>query len=137
MIVLQWLGARFYLRVLNVPKTVLIPIVLVFCVVGAYALNNTMDNVYALLLFGVIGYLFVKFGFPLAPFILGVILGDQIEINLVRAIMTDSDPWLFVTRPISGVMLGLSILSVVLALWQHRRTQARLAVVEEEAEVEF
>ena len=44
----------------------------------------------------------VKFGFPLAPFILGVILGDQIEINLIRSIMTDSNPWLFVTRPISG-----------------------------------
>jgi len=95
-----------------------------------------MENVYALLLFGVLGYLLVKFRFPLAPLILGVILGDQIEINLVRAIMTDSDPWLFVTRPISGVMLGLSVLSVVLALWQHRRAQARLVPAAAE-EVEF
>jgi len=55
----------------------------------------------------------VKLGFPLAPLILGVILGDQIEVNLVRALMTDSDPWLFVTRPISGVMLGLSVASVL------------------------
>jgi putative tricarboxylic transport membrane protein len=136
MIVLQWLGARFYLKILRVPKSILIPVVLVFCVVGAYALNNTMDNVYALFLFGVIGYLFVKFGFPLPPFILGVILGDQIEINLVRAIMTDNDPWLFITRPISGVMLGLSVVSVALALWQHRRTQARIAEPAE-PEVEF
>ena len=60
-----------------------------------------------LLLFGVLGYAMVKFGFPLAPFILGVILGDQIEINLVRAIMTDSNPWLFFTRPISGALLAL------------------------------
>ncbi|MBI1893992.1 MAG: tripartite tricarboxylate transporter permease, partial [Candidatus Rokubacteria bacterium] len=136
MIVLQWLGARFYLKILQVPKSILIPIVLVFCVIGAYALNNTMDNVYALLLFGVLGYLLVKFGFPLAPLILGVILGDQIEINLVRALMTDSNPWLFVTRSLSGAMLGLSVLSVVLALWQHRRQQARLAQSEEQ-EVEF
>jgi len=127
MIVLQWLLAHVYLRIVQVSKAILIPLILVLCVIGAYALNNTMDNVYALLLFGVIGYLFVKFGFPLAPFILGVILGDQIEINLVRAIMTDADPWLFITRPISGVMLGLSVLSVALALWQHRRTEARLA----------
>ena len=69
----------------------------------------------------------VKGGFPLAPLILGVILGDQIEINLVRAIMTDGDPWLFLTRPISGALLLLSVASVALALWQHRRTQARLA----------
>jgi len=125
MIVLQWLGARFYLRVVSVPKSILTPIVLVFCVVGAYALNNIIENVYVLLLFGVVGYLLVKFGFPLAPLILGVILGDQIEINLVRALMTDADPWLFLTRPISGAMLALSALSVVLALWQHRRQYGR------------
>jgi putative tricarboxylic transport membrane protein len=136
MIILQWLLVRVYLRIVQVSKSILIPLILVLCVIGAYALNNTMENVYALLLFGVLGYLLVKFRFPLAPLILGVILGDQIEINLVRSIMTDADPWLFVTRPISGTMLGLSVLSVALALWQHRRTQARLATVEEEAEVE-
>src|SRR3990172_1975631 len=135
MIIFQWLLARVYLRIVQVSKSMLIPLILVLCVIGAYALNNTMENVYALLLFGVLGYLLVKFRFPLAPLILGVILGDQIEINLVQAIMTDSDPWLFVTRPISGVMLGLSVLSVVLALWQHRRAQARL--VPAAAEVEF
>ncbi len=139
MLVLQWLSARFYLRVLSVPKSVLTPIVLVFCVVGAYALNNIMENVYVLLLFGVVGYLLVKFGFPLAPLILGVILGDQIEVNLVRALMTDADPWLFLTRPISGAMLALSLLSVILALWQHRRQYRRgLAPAEDEtAEPDF
>jgi putative tricarboxylic transport membrane protein len=121
MIVLQWLLAPVYLKIVRVPKAVLIPQVLVLCVIGAYALNNVMDNVYALLLFGVLGYLLVKLGFPLAPLILGVILGDQIEVNLVRALMTDSDPWLFLTRPISGAMLVLAVASVVFALWQHRR----------------
>jgi putative tricarboxylic transport membrane protein len=67
----------------------------------------------------------VKCDIPLAPFILGVILGDQIEINLIRSIMTDPDPWLFVTRPISGVLLGASLLSIIAALWQHRRMQRR------------
>ncbi|MBI4252288.1 MAG: tripartite tricarboxylate transporter permease, partial [Candidatus Tectomicrobia bacterium] len=94
MMVLQWLSARFYLRIVTVPKAILFPVVLVLCVVGAFALNNTVDNVYALLIFGVLGYLMVKFGFPLAPLILGVILGDEIEKNLIRAIMTDPDPWL-------------------------------------------
>jgi len=127
MLVLQWLFTHVYLRVVLVPRAILIPVILVLCVIGAYALNNTMDNVYALLLFGVLGYALVKLGFPLAPLILGVILGDQIEINLVRALMTDADPWKFVTRPISGAMLALAVLSVVLALWQHRRHYARSA----------
>jgi putative tricarboxylic transport membrane protein len=125
MMVLQWVLSRVYLRLVQVPKSALIPVILVLCVIGAYALNNTIDNVWALLLFGVLGYLLVKFGFPLAPLILGVILGDQIEVNLVRALMTDADPWLFLTRPISGVMLFLSVLSVLLALWQHRRVERR------------
>ena len=121
----------------SVPKSILTPVVLVFCVVGAYALNNVMANVYALLLFGVLGYLLVKFGFPLAPLILGVILGDQIEVILVRALMTDSDPWLFVTRPIAGAMLGLSVASVVLALWQHRRQYRRGAATPAEGDTDF
>jgi hypothetical protein len=59
----------------------------------------------------VLGYLLVTFRFPLAPLILGVILGDQIEVNLVRALMTDGDPLLFLTRPISGAMLALAVAS--------------------------
>jgi putative tricarboxylic transport membrane protein len=134
MMVLQWLFARVYLRVVQVPKAMLIPVILVLCVIGAYALNNVMENVYALLLFGVLGYGLVKFGFPLAPLILGVILGDQIEVNLVRALMTDGDPWLFLTRPISGGLLALSGASVALALWQHRRQRRGAGAAEGDAD---
>src|SRR6266545_4747537 len=127
MVLILALSARWMLRIVTVPKSALFPVVLVLCVIGAYALNNTMANVYVLLVFGVLGYAMVKFGFPLAPFILGVILGDQIEINLIRSIMTDANPWLFFTRPISGVLLALSVISIVAALWQHRRFVRRTA----------
>jgi putative tricarboxylic transport membrane protein len=127
MIAIMFVGVRWFLRIVTVPKGILFPVILVLCVVGAYALNNTMANVYVLLLFGVVGYLMVKGDLPLAPLILGVILGDQIEINMIRAIMTDSNPWLFLTRPISGGLLVLSVASVVFALWQHRRHQRREA----------
>src|SRR5512134_2789217 len=129
-VVVTMLGARSFIRAVSVPKSALISVVLVLCVIGAYALNNVMDNVWVLLLFGLLGYALVKFRFPLAPLILGVILGDQIEINLVRAIMTDADPWLFLTRPISGTLLALSVASVTLALWQHRRQHRRQAAAE-------
>jgi putative tricarboxylic transport membrane protein len=123
MVVVIALSARLMLRVVTVPKAALFPVVLVLCTVGAYALNNTMANVYILLAFGLLGYAMVKAGLPLAPFILGVILGDQIEVNLIRSIMTDPDPWLFVTRPISGGLLLASALSMAFAVWQHRRMQ--------------
>lgn len=125
MILCMLLTARFFLRVVTVPKSVLIPIVLVLCMVGAFALNNIVSDAWVLFLFGIVGYGLVKFRFPLAPLILGLILGDQIEVNLVRALMTDNNPWLFFTRPISGLLLGLSVASVVFALWQHHRYRKR------------
>jgi putative tricarboxylic transport membrane protein len=127
-------GVRWMLRIVEVPKAILFPVVLVLCTVGAYALGNAMASVYVLLVFGLAGYAMVKFGFPLAPFILGVILGDQIEINLIRAIMTDPDPWLFLTRPISGALILLAVASVALSLWQHRRHQAKRAAAEDGAD---
>ncbi len=136
MLVIMAVCARFMLRVVTVPKAALFPVVLVLCTVGAYALNNTVGNVYILLAFGLLGYAMVKFGFPLAPFILGVILGDQIEINLLRAIMTNSDPWLFLTRPISGALLAASVISLVFAIWQHRRQQNRIGAARQ-TDVDF
>ncbi|HEU4350988.1 MAG TPA: tripartite tricarboxylate transporter permease [Burkholderiales bacterium] len=129
-LILLFLGVRWVLRIVIVPKSILFPVVLVLCVVGAYALGNSMATVYVLLASGVLGYLMVKFGFPLAPFILGVILGDQIEINLVRSLMTDSNLWLFVTRPISALLLAMAVASIVLSVWQHRRMRRKAAVAE-------
>jgi putative tricarboxylic transport membrane protein len=134
MIAIMLVGVRWFLRIVLVPKSILFPVILVLCVVGAYALNNTMANVYVLLLCGVLGYAMVKAGLPLAPLILGVILGDQIEINLVRSLMTDENLWLFFTRPISGLLLAASVASVAFALWQHRRAQKKGAVPEDGAD---
>jgi putative tricarboxylic transport membrane protein len=126
MVLICAVGARLFLRVVTVPNSMLIPNVMVLCVIGAFALNNIMEDVAVLLLFGVIGYALVKARFPLAPLILGLILGDQIEVNLLRAIMSDPDPWLFFTRPISGFLLALSVASVIFAVWQHRRQKGRV-----------
>ncbi len=134
MVLILAVGALFMIRIASLRLSVLAPVVLVLCVIGAYALNNTMQSVYVLLLFGIIGYALVKAGFPLAPLILGLILGDQIELNLVRAIMTDSDPWMFLTRPISGGLLACAALSVGFALWQHHRHRRTIASAAAEAD---
>jgi putative tricarboxylic transport membrane protein len=131
MVLIIWASTFVVLRLTTIRLAILAPVVLVLCAIGAYALNNTMSSVYVLLIFGVLGYALVKTGFPLAPLILGLILGDQIEINLIRAIMTDDNPWLFLTRPISGGLLAAAALSVALAIWQHLRHQKRLTGDEE------
>ncbi|MGD0783030.1 MAG: tripartite tricarboxylate transporter permease, partial [Candidatus Aminicenantales bacterium] len=127
---------RFALRVVKLPLYILAPIVLSLCVVGSYALNNIIENVWTFFIFGVVGYLMVKTGFPLAPLILGVILGDQIETNYIRAAMTDADWTLFFTRPWSGIMLALSVLSFGYSLWQRRRAAMRAGAAAE-ADVEM
>ena len=136
MLIIEALFIRFALRVVNLRLHILAPVVLVLCVVGSYALNNIIENVWTFFIFGVVGYLMVKTGFPLAPLILGVILGDQIEINYIRAVMTDADWTLFFTRPWSGIMLALSVLSFGYSLWQRRRAVKRAGAPPEAAEGE-
>ncbi|MBN9005800.1 MAG: tripartite tricarboxylate transporter permease [Rhizobiales bacterium] len=138
MVAVIWVGSRLWMRIIMMPKAMLIPIVLVLCVIGAYALGNSMNDVYVLALFCVIGYAMVKARIPLAPLILGVVLGDQIESNMIQAVSTDADPWLFLTRPISGGLLAASVLSIALAVWQHNRETKRLAAAaEEEFDTDF
>ena len=120
-VVIQWIGLKLFLRVILVPQRILIPIILVLCTIGSYALNNIMENVWTFYFFGIIGYLMVKFEFPLAPIIIGVVLGDQLEANLIRSLMTDSNLALFFTRPISGLLLLLTAASLAVTLWQRRR----------------
>lgn len=136
MVAVIWVGSRAWIRIITMPKSMLIPIVLVLCVIGAFALSNSMNGVYVLALFCVIGYAMVKARIPLAPLILGVVLGDQIESNLIQSITTDANPWLFLTRPISGGLLLASVASILFAAWQHRRERQKLAA-EEEMDTDF
>ncbi len=127
MVLIEGMVLRFALRVVRFPLHVMAPVILVLCVVGSFALNNIIENVWTFFIFGVLGYLMVKTGFPLAPLILGVILGDQIESNYIRAMMTDANWMLFFTRPVSGAMLALAVLSFGYSLWQRRRLAQRAA----------
>jgi putative tricarboxylic transport membrane protein len=133
MVLIMAASSLLILRIARVRLAVLAPVVLVLCVVGAYAVNNTMSSVYMLLVFGLLGYAMVKGGFPLAPLILGLILGDQIELNLVRALMTDDNPLLFLTRPVSGGLVLCAVLWIGVAVWQHVRHQRRRNEPEREA----
>ena len=126
---MEWSGQRLFLKIVDVPSHILFPIVLILCAVGSFALNNIIADVWTLYFFGILGYLMIKFGFPLAPIILGVILGPLIETNLIRALMTSSDLTLFIRRPISLLLLILSVVSVVIAIYQ-RRKQEKIAFKE-------
>lgn len=103
---------RLFLRVTEVPKYVIVPVVTVACVIGAFALNNRVTDVYLLGFVGLLGYGLKKLDYPLAPLVLGVILGPIAETNLRRALMSDPDWTTFFTRPISAGLLIAAVLSV-------------------------
>lgn len=124
MLVAMVLLLRVFTRIALIPIQVLLPLVLMLATVGAYALNNSMVDVWTLLIFGIVGYLFDKAKAPLAPLILGVVLGPSLESNLFRALQLDPDPTTFLTRPISLVLVILTVASIGFAAWQEYRSKA-------------
>jgi putative tricarboxylic transport membrane protein len=128
MLVVCLLSMRLFLKVTNVPKSIIVPVVLTCTVVGAFTLNNRVTDVYLLLGIGIFGYVLTKLDYPLAPLVLGVILGPIAETNLRRALMTNEDWTLFFTRPVSLLLLILAGVSIVMAIRyrikQHRQTIA-------------
>jgi putative tricarboxylic transport membrane protein len=116
-------------KVLAIPRAVLIPLIVVFCVMGVYALSFSAFDLWLLLAFGVIGFLMRRNGFPAAPMILGVILGVLMERSMRRALQISDGEWsIFVTEPISAALLAVAALSLLLpALGALRRRLAGAA----------
>ncbi|MDD2882280.1 MAG: tripartite tricarboxylate transporter permease [Rhodoferax sp.] len=114
MLICEFYGMRVFVKLLAVPKHVLLPIILVLCVVGAFGLGSRIFDIWTILVFGMVGYGFVKFGIPQAPFIIGFILGPMAETNLRRGLMLSDNNFMdFLTQPISGTFIGLAVLSIV------------------------
>lgn len=113
MLVVEFGGLRIFIKLLSVPKHILIPIIFSLCVVGAFGLNNRVFDIWTILIFGLVGYVFVKFAVPQAPFIIGFILGPTVETNLRRGLQLSENGFMgFLTNPISGVLLALTVLSI-------------------------
>lgn len=104
------LGIKAYGRILMLPRNVIMVFVLIFSVVGSYSIRNSFFDIYIMLFFGVIGYMFENLNIPLAPMVLGIILGPMIEDNLrVGLIKTGGNYLPFLTNPISAVLVLLII----------------------------
>jgi len=124
MLVVCVLSMRLFLRVTEIPKWLIVPTVIVFCVVGSFALNNRMTDLYLLGFIGLAGYVMRTLDYPLAPLVLGVILGPIAETNMRRALMTDQDWTLFLTRPVSLIFLIAAVLSVGWVIYKHRKSKS-------------
>lgn len=121
MLGLQSFTLKLFVLVTRVPMYVLASVILAYCAIGVFALHNVEFDMWVLLFFGVIGYAMRNLGFPLAPMILGVVLGRIAELNLSRSVATSDDWTLFFLRPWSMFFVILSVFSIAFALYQRDR----------------
>jgi putative tricarboxylic transport membrane protein len=121
---------KLWVRVLKVPQRVLLPIIVILCIVGTFALRNTFFDTGVMFCFGLLGYFMIKFGFPVIPLLLAIILGPNLEEHLrMSLIISQGDYSIFVTHPISVTFIIVSVFSffgpLVWPLWKNRRSAAK------------
>ncbi|WP_417604935.1 tripartite tricarboxylate transporter permease [Primorskyibacter flagellatus] len=121
MVAMQSVTLRVFIMCIRVPIYILVAIILFYCAMGVFSVNNTMFDVWTMFIFGIVGYVMARANFPLAPLILGVVLGTIAEVNLIRAMSINPDLVVFVTRPWSLLFLILAVLSVLFPIYQNRR----------------
>jgi putative tricarboxylic transport membrane protein len=112
-----------WVKVLKVPYYLLYPLILLFCLIGAYSLENNVADVFAMLIFGILGFLMKRFRYEGAPLILALVLGQKLETSLRRSlIMSHGDFSIFVSRPISlGFLVTAALLLTIPIITQRRK----------------
>lgn len=118
---------RLFVQVLRVPYAYLMPLVFTLCVIGPYALSQRMFDVYVMVAFGLIGFVLRLMKYPMAPLVLGIILGTMLDTNLRRSLtLSDGDLTPFFTRPISAVLVAIIVVAVLSNFGFVRRPVAAL-----------
>ena len=129
MLPLGWMTIKGARTILSIPSRILMPVILLFCIVGSFAINNTVFGVIIMLIFGVLGFLMEENDIPLAPAILGLVLGPMLEKNFITSmIKSDGSFAAFFERPIAAGLGVFAILvwcvPVLLYVWRSTRAKA-------------
>ena len=127
MLVLMYLGLHPIARILKTPKYLLLPIIMIFCSVGAYSVNNRIFDIGVMLVLGVFGFYIEKLGFSLTPIVMGFILGPIVELNLRRGLMASKNSILpLFESPVAMVFLliGLASMGIPIVKWWVKRLRA-------------
>ena len=116
-----------WVKVLEIPYKILFPLILLFCLIGAYSINNVVFDLYVMIFFGVMGWVMRKFGYEAAPLVLAYVLGPMLETALRQSLLISGGSFLiFFTRPISAISLGVAfllLLSNLLPYFKKQRMQ--------------
>src|SRR5699024_10106254 len=122
-----WFGSTLVSKIVKIPSHYLFSVVSVLIVAGAFALENNMFNVWVTFAFGLLGYILLKFNYPLPPLLLGLILGPLIDKNFLLATSSSGGDWFaIITRPITAFILILAMISMFLSIRIQQRVSKRL-----------
>jgi len=114
--------ARFFARVINIDRRCLVPMIFIACMVGSYSINNVLYDLATCVFFGFLGYLMIRYDYPVSPMVLAQILGAMMESNFRRSlVMSRGDPSILVTRPIALTILILAAFTTITAIRRQRR----------------
>ncbi len=124
MLILQTQFIKVLIKALSTPRHILYPIIMTLCVIGSFALNSSMSDVWIFVIMGLLGVGMSKFGFPMLPLVLGLILGRMAENELrVALVMGEGSPFIFLTRPIAMVFFAAAIFSVFISIYTIRKSR--------------
>ena len=116
-------GNRLFIKVVSVPEAIMFPLILLIAILGSFAVSGSMFDVAACIGFGMVGWLFKRYGFPVAPIVLGIVLGKMVEENFRRAVMMDGYG-AFYRDKLAFIVLLVALISFVWPLykaWHHHR----------------
>ncbi|WJV53839.1 tripartite tricarboxylate transporter permease [Pectobacteriaceae bacterium CE90] len=114
---LGFLGMRLFVKVMDIPRTCMVPSILLLCTVGAYTVNHSMVDVFLMMGAGLVAYVLIKLNFSMSPIVIGMILGPLAETNLRRSLMmSQGNPMVFLTRPVCAVFIIIALLTLLLPI---------------------
>ena len=120
-----WAAIKAAKRILRIPAALLMPLILLFCVVGSFAINNSLFGVIVMGVAGVLAFYMERWGFPVAPTILGVVLGTMLEEHFFSSLVkADGQLLAFFERPIAGVLGVMTLLIWLVPLWRLIRSRS-------------
>jgi putative tricarboxylic transport membrane protein len=125
MLPIGWAAIKSAKQILRTPKNILLPVILMFCIVGSYAMTNSIYGIIIMLIMGVVGWILEENGFPVSPIILGLVLGEMFEQNFMTS-MIKSDGSLigFFSRPIAATLGAMTLALWAVMLWRMRGQRA-------------
>lgn len=124
MCLIGYFAIRPLVKILDMPEAVVSAYVLILCFIGALSIRNNVTDLWLMIGFGIIGYIFERLKFPIAPLVLGVILGPLTEESFLNSMISFGNDWtVFFTRPISGIVMALTAVMLLLPFVQQWRAK--------------